>query len=157
MGRQGLIRWVSLLGLGLLASCGAANSDFVVIETKDNAFTVFTPSPPNMSETLLRRIVAESAPPGKARVVPLAEFAAAVREEAGRVIERNDYPAAQVVPGIICLMRRAPGPWGITWNGGIALTRYDYDFARHSYETRAAPAGTTPVDPRVHLGPPGCL
>lgn len=151
------MRWTVLMGLGLLAGCGAANSDFVVIETKEPAFTVFTPSPPNMSETLLRRIVAESAPAGKARVVPLAEFDAAVREEAGRVIERNDYPATQVVPGVICLMRRAPGPWGITWNGGIALTRNDYDFARRSYETKATPAGTTPVDPRGHLGPLGCL
>ena len=157
MSRKRGFRNAVVAGLALIAGCGAPTGDFVVIDTKDPAFTEFTPSPPNMSETLLRRIVAESAPPGKARVVPAGDLAAAVREEAGRVIQRDDYPGTSVVAGVICLMRRAPGPWGITWNGGIALTRNDYAFARRSYETKAAPAGTTPVDPRVHLGPLGCL
>lgn len=148
-------RWL-LAGLAMLAGCAEPRSPFVVVEAKDPAFTVFTPAPPNMSETLLRRIVAESAEPGKARVIQWDELQSAAQDEAGRVIQRPDYPATRYGAAIACLMRKAPGPWGITWNGGIALTANDYDHARRSFESRAPAGADAPAAPASHLVPLGC-
>ena len=144
------------IGLALLAGCGEGRATFVVVEAKDPAFTVFTPSPLNMSETLLRRIVAESAEPGKARVILRDELEAVAQDEAGRVIVRMDYPGTRYGSAIACLMRKAPGPWGITWNGGIALTRNDYDYARKTHETRTPPDHQAPTAPVAHLVSVGC-
>ncbi len=148
--------WILVAGLAVMSGCGEERSTFVVVEAKDPAFTVFTPSPPNMSETLLRRIVSESAEPGKARVIPWADLQSAAQEEAGRVIERADYPGTRYGASIACLMRKSPGPWGISWNGGIAFTRNDYDYARKTYERRDPPDPRSPITPASHLGPLGC-
>ncbi len=148
-------RWL-LAGLAMLAGCGEPRSVFVVVEAKDPAFTVFTPAPPNMSETLLRRIVAESAEPGKARVILWDELQSVAQDEAGRVIQRADYPATSYGAAIACLMRKSPGPWGITWNGGIALTRNDYDHARRTFESRPAAGADALTAPASHLTPLGC-
>ena len=147
-----------LLTAILLPGCGPdTQSKWVVIETKEPAFVVFTPTPPNMSETLLRRIVAESSRPEAVRTVERADFPAAIAPEAQKVIIRNDFPGTALTSALTCLMNKAPGPWGITWNGGIALTRNDYDHARRTYETKAPLSGPSPVDPKSHLGPLGCL
>lgn len=150
-------RWlVVAAGLGALSGCGEPRSAFVVVEAKEPAYTVFSPAPPNMSETLLRRIVSESAEPGKARVILYEDLASVAQDEAGRVIQRADYPATRYGAAIACLMRKAPGPWGITWNGGIALTRNDFDHARRTFASRPAPDPREPVSPAGQLGPLGC-
>lgn len=144
----------ALLLLLLLAACGAPPATHVLIDGKDPAYVVFTPV--NPSETLIRRITAESREPGNPRLVSWDAFPAAVREEAARVVVRDDYPGEKVAAGIACLMAKAPGPWGITWNNGVALTRNDYDFAKRSFADKRPPGTGWPIDPKAHLPAFGC-
>jgi hypothetical protein len=149
-------RGLALGVAALLAACAAPPpADYVVIESREKAFTVFQPAP-GMSLERLQRLVAGHDAPGTARIVAWADLPAAVREEAAKVMLRDDFPGQPVIPGILCLLRKAPAPWGITWNGGIALTRNDYDDARRTYATKAPPAAHSPVDPRGHLPAFGC-
>ena len=150
----------SLAGLavaGALAACGPpAPAEFVLVDTREPAFVVFNPVPPNRSEALVKRVIAESGRPDALRYISWSDFPAAIRSAAEAVIIRNDFHGTALPGGIVCLMSRAPGSWGITWNGGIAVTRTDYDHARASYATRTAET-SSPVDPRTHLAPLGCL
>jgi hypothetical protein len=127
----------------------------VMIETKEQAFTVFQPAV-GMSLDRLQRLVAEHNAADTVRIVAWADLPAAVQEEAAKVVRRDDFPGQPTIPGILCLLRKAPAPWGITWNGGIALTRNDYDYARRSYASQEPPAAHSPVDPRGHLPAFGC-
>jgi len=151
-------RIVVTLLMAFLVGCGPdPGVKYVVIDSKEAAVVVFTPAPLSASETLLKRVVAEAATPGTVRYVTWADFPASIRGEAEKVIVRNDFPDADIPRGLACVMAKAPGQWGITWNGGIALTRNDYEFARGSFSAKAPASGPSPVDPKVHFGSFGCL
>jgi len=48
---------------------------------------------------------------------------------------RQDYPEVRVAEGLVALLEHYLGlPFGLTWNGGIALTSNDYAFTVASYE-----------------------
>ncbi len=142
----------------LAAACAApATPRLVVIETREPAFTVFTPMPPDMTEVKLRQLIADRGATATTRVVSWDGLAKEVAPEEARVVQQRDFPGANLTAGIICLLTKAPGPWGITWNGGIALTRNDYDYARRTFASRTPSAPGSPVDPRGHLAPLGCL
>jgi hypothetical protein len=75
---------------------------------------------------------------------------------------RQDYPEVRVGEGIVALLERFPGaPFGLTWNGGIAYTRNDYNFTIASYEAYLKDPGAynkreragDPVHPHNHLIP----
>ena len=101
-------------------------------------------------------------------MLPWEQFLESINEYALSVILVNDYPDIRIVDGIVCLVasRRGTGaPWGLTWNGGIALTRNDYNHAKRTYESyRASPAaykptqdpGSDPVHPGGKLPFGGC-
>ena len=149
-------RWLSLAMVAWLASCGGPPpADYVVIDTKEPAFTVFRPAP-KVSEILLHRLVAEQGAGGTLRVVPWADLPAAVRAEAPKVVRRDDFPGEPTLPGLLCLLRKAPGSWGLTWNGGLAITRNDYDYARRSFAAQSPPATPSPVEPRAQMASFGC-
>lgn len=96
------------------------------------------------------------------------QFLESVNEYARSVILRNDYPSVSVVDGVVCLVASKKGsgaPWGLTWNGGIALTFNDYQHVRRTYKSyKANPAGyrpirdpkRDPVNPGGHLPFGGC-
>jgi hypothetical protein len=47
----------------------------------------------------------------------------------------NEYPQFQVAKGIVELLKQFPGtPVGLTWNGGIAFTYNDYQYAKKLYQ-----------------------
>lgn len=81
-------------------------------------------------------------------------------------IRENAYPDSRTVEGIVALIRTYPGtPFGLTWNGGIAFTYNDYQYAKHIYRQyqddpegyRKQQAGMDPrgdpINPGNHLGP----
>lgn len=68
-------------------------------------------------------------------------------------IRRNDYPHVDIVDGLTQLLERYDGnPFGLTWNGGIAVTQNDYAHAARTYRGLLDRA-SDPVHPKNHLEP----
>lgn len=144
-------------------------SNFVVVDQGEKAFTVFTGIPKNIDKNNLERIKQKVS--GRDTLVMLSweQFLESVNEYARLVILINDYPSTRIIDGIVCLVASKQGtgaPWGLTWNGGVALTRNDYNHARRTYELfKANPASykpvrdprRDPVNPRGHLPFGGCM
>lgn len=145
-----------------------SESQFVVIDTSEPAFTVFTGIPKALDEQKLAEI--KRAVSGKATATMLSwqDFVARVDEYAHAVMLRDDYPGINSVDGIVCLVGSRQGtgaPWGLVWNGGIALTFNDYQHARRSYQTYKTNPATyepiadprrDPIHPNGHLPFAGC-
>jgi hypothetical protein len=94
-------------------------------------------------------------------MVPFDQFADNQKNIIGERIVRNDYPGGRTEEGIVALIKKYPGtPFGVTWNGGIAFTRNDYQVAKKTFEAFNTSAGFTkpepekdPVAPINHLKP----
>ena len=55
--------------------------------------------------------------------MPWDEFLEKKKEFLKSRILKDEYPGSKATEGIVELLRQSPGiPWGLTWNGGIALT-----------------------------------
>lgn len=140
---------------------------FVLVEQREPAFTVFAGIPSGLDKAKLEEIKAKVARDDKVSMLTWKQFTEKVKDYARAVIKRNDYPKFSVVHGLVCLVGTAPGaPWGLTWNGGIALTYNDYQYARRRYASYQADPGAyrpqrdpraDPVNPGGHLPAFGCL
>lgn len=135
-------------------------SQFVVVDQSEPAFIVFTGIPKNIDKKKLKEISSMVSNQEKLSMLTWEQFLESVNEYAHSVIVRNDYPNTRVVDGLVCLVaseRGSGAPWGLTWNGGIALTFNDYQHARRTYELyRTNPASYKPIrDPRKDPINPG--
>lgn len=143
-------------------------SQYVVIDRSEPAYIVFTGIPKSLDETKLDEIKQQVSSDETLTMLPWQEFLLHLNEYARSVMLRNDYADIKVVDGIVCLVASKQGtgaPWGLTWNGGIALTFNDYQHASRSYETyRKDPSAykaitdprRDPVHPSGHLSVAGC-
>jgi len=138
----------------------------VVVDESEPPFIVFTGIPDDTDETKLDEIRRTVASRDRVTLLSWDEFVAGLTGYAGTVMLRDDYPDLNTTDGLACLVARMPGaPWGLTWNGGIALTFSDYEHARSSYSVYlAAPdtyrprdARADPVNPLGFLPAAGCL
>lgn len=128
-------------------------SNFVVIDQGEKAFTVFTGIPRNIEKDEFERIKQKVSSRDTLIMLTWEQFLESVNEYVRSAILINDYPSIRIVDGIVCLVASKQGtgaPWGLTWNGGIALTRIDYNHTRRTYESyKTNPASYKPVqDPR---------
>jgi hypothetical protein len=128
-------------------------SEYVVIDQSEPAFIVFTGIPKGIDPKQLEEIQRKVSDRETLTMVPWSQFVEQLDEYARLVILRKDYPNIRTMAGIACLVASKQGagaPWGLTWNGGIALTFNDYQHARRTYESyKAAPASYQPIrDPR---------
>jgi len=79
------------------------------------------------------------------------------RKVLGPYVLLNDYPRSQALMGVLGLVAKYPGrPFAVTWNGGVAITFFDY---QHAAETLAAYVSNPkahkplpPADDPVHPG-----
>ena len=83
-------------------------------------------------------------------------------------IIKDEYLESRAVEGIEELLFRYQAlPFGLTWNGGIAFTRMDYNHAINTYQKYKANSNESnifktqdpredPVNPQNHLGPLLC-
>ena len=143
-------------------------SQFVLVDQSEPSFIVFTGIPKTLDAKTLDEIAQKVSSQETLTMLGWQQFLENVNEYARSVVLRNDYPTVRIVDGIVCLVGSRQGtgaPWGLTWNGGIALTRNDYDHARRTYESyKADPASyrpirdprKDPVNPRGHLPFGGC-
>ena len=150
---------VSLIGCGTSAAT-PSQSEFVVVDQAETAFTVFTGIPKNIGKDEFERIKQKVSSRETLIMLTWDQFLKSVNKYARSVILINDYPNIRIVDGLVCLVASKQGtgaPWGLTWNGGIALTFNDYQHARRTYELyKANPAAYKPLrDPRRDPVNPG--
>lgn len=137
-----------------------SESQFVVIDQSEPAFIVFIGIPRNIDDKELEEIKHKVSNREKLTMLTWEKFVESVDEYARSVILRNDYPNIRTVDGLVCLVaskQGTGGPWGLTWNSGIALTFNDYQHVRRTYESyKANPASYKPIrDPRRDPVNPG--
>lgn len=135
-------------------------SKYVVIDHSEPAFIVFTGIPKRLTKEKVEEIRQHVAKRKTAAMLTWQQFLQRVDGYARSVMLRNDYPKVNVVDGIVCLVASKKGsgaPWGLTWNGGIALTFNDYQHARRTYAAyKKDPASYKPIrDPRRDPVNPG--
>ena len=135
-------------------------SQFVVVDQSEPAFIVFTGIPNDIDKDQLGKIKKNVSSKKSLTMLTWQHFLGSVNGYAQSVILRNDYPDTRVVDGIVCLLASKQGtgaPWGLTWNGGIALTYNDYQHAIRTYKSyKANPTAYRPIqDPRRDPVNPG--
>ena len=146
--------WVEPIALSARAdSARSSASQYVVIDQSEPAFIVFTGIPKDLDKEKLEATRKEVSGQEKLAMLTWQQFLTDVDKYARSVILKNDYPNIRVVDGLVCLVGSRQGsgaPWGLTWNGGIALTYNDYQHARQSFKAyKANPAAYKPIsDPR---------
>lgn len=154
------IEFILLTALIGVVSIAQAASDIVLIDQSDAAYTVYAGLPVNRSEEVTAKIGNQPV-----QLVSFKEFADLPAKFIGERILNDEYAGSRAQEGIVELVRKYPGtPFGITWNGGIAYTRMDYQFAKRQFEnyrkdpeeyrrTRNADRTVDPVHPMAHLRP----
>lgn len=161
----GIAALLSVLSAPVLCVAGPGAS-YVVVEQIEPSFIVFTGIPKDIDKEKFEKIKDAVAKDDHAQMFEWQEFTKRVQAYADSIIVINDYPDISTTEGLLCLLKKAPGaPWGLTWNGGIALTYNDYQHARRTYASYKEnpkahkplhPRGD-PVNPRGHLPFFGCM
>jgi hypothetical protein len=144
------------------ASVTVSGGDSVLIERTEVGYTVYA----FLTKDMLGKIKAELS--NAAKGIDLIAWETFV-EKGDKYIKsqivKDEYPESGKVAGIVELLRKFPGtPIGLTWNGGIAITRIDYEHAKRTYEqyktdpvsyerNRNRDPRADPVNPKGHLGP----
>lgn len=142
----------------------AAQPSHVVIERlEDQSSTQFISVPKHLPAENLRQLSEYIAKDSRMSLVTWAEFKSDLAKHVSAHIRRNDYPEVDVAAGLIRLLERYDStPFGLTWNGGLAITGNDYRRAKLTYEgyvkdpnsvAREPDSNRDPVHPDNHLGP----
>ena len=140
----------------------SSGDDLVVIETTEPAYTVFAGVPKDKVGAVKATLASR---PAGVVIVTWEQFTQDPDRYVRALIVKDEYPASRTVPGIIELVRRFPGtPFGLTWNGGVAITYRQYQHARSTYlQYQADPTEydrtrnrdphplADPVNPQRHL------
>lgn len=139
-------------------------NDFVVISKENSAYTVFV----GISEEKKNDAKGQYENNRNIEIVPFESFLKDRGKYVGQHVIKDEYPNSQALDGIVELISRFPGtPVGLTWNGGVAITRNDYKFAEDTfYRFDSDPENykkasnenkrADPINPRVHLDPLLC-
>ena len=151
-----LARFLLLASTALCMANANAASDIVLIDRTEKAYTVYAGLPMEQADELKGKL--EGKP---VDIVTFQQFNESLKKFIGERIIRNDYPEDKTADGIAALIQKYPGtPFGVTWNGGIAFTRNDYQAAKNALESFNTLGGFNkpvvekdPVSPMNHLKP----
>lgn len=141
------------------ASLAAAPSH-LVIDPSDQHATTFVGIPPSLAAKDLQKIKDGLAQRKGAYLLSWSDFKSNPHKHVKQYIRRNDYPEVDVVAGLSQLVERYSGkPFGLTWNGGLAVTNNDYRHAARTYSAHLSNPDATvrrdrksdPVHPANHL------
>lgn len=113
-----------------------AQPAWMLVDTSSAAYTVLMSLPEDLPEDELATIKARVTKQTNVQFIPWDEFRTSAQNAiAGRII-KNDYPDIDLFTGIIEILTiYARTPLGVTWNGGIAMTAIDYQYADKMYLT----------------------
>ncbi|MFZ4537388.1 hypothetical protein [Propionivibrio sp.] len=151
-----LARLIVSAATSLCIANANAGSDIVLIDHMEKAYTVYAGLPLDRAEVTKSKL--EGKP---VDMVPFEQFVESQKKIIGDRVVRNDYQGERTEEGIVALIKKYPGtPFGVTWNGGIAYTRNDYQAAKKAFESFNTSGGFTkpepekdPVAPMNHLKP----
>lgn len=133
--------------------------DHVVIDRSEPAYSVFA----GISDEKLEEIRPQLSESESVEVLSWEEFEKDSGKHVTKSVVRNEYPSVDVTAGIVKAMSMLDGaPIGVTWNGGVAFTYQDYQFAKKLYEkftidedeyerTRSLDPRSDPLNPRVQF------
>lgn len=165
--------WVLVPLMACVTGCGLFGPripdpvvpELVTVDGSMDAYTVFTAQPLKLSPAELGEVKAQAEHHAGVELMLWSDFLAQREELFDACMVEDDYPGSQARTGLLELLRRYPGvPFGLTWNGGIAFTFQDYQYAKRTWEIHGADpdamsAGGTympdqdPLVPMVHFGP----
>jgi hypothetical protein len=121
----------------------------VIVDRSEPAYTVYVAVEEGTPAEELGQLRSRVAQSKDAELVTWTDFRTDRRKYIDSRILVDDYPDSKVAKGILELLRRyASTPFGLTWNGGIAVTFNDYQHAKRSYEAHLSDPGE-PADRRV--------
>jgi len=152
------------LGIALLLSTGAVAQDtwFVLIDRSEVSYWVLGRLPNDMQESLKPKLQ----PSAQVEMVDWSAFKADPQRYVAALIVKDEYPNSNLMRGVVALLEKYPRTqFGITWTGGIAITRNDYVHTQRiyklfredkdEYERRkvSSDQARDPIHPENHLGP----
>jgi len=139
--------------------------ELVIVDASERAYSVFTVAPLQLSNTELEALYARTELLDGVDVMTWTKFLEEREIIFDACVRQNDYPGSRAREGLPELLTRYAGiPFGMTWNGGIAFTFQDYQFAKRTYELFVADPGALeagsgyvpeqdPLQPKLHFGP----
>lgn len=153
----------------ILKQSGALSEDqfkivFVVIDQTEKAYTVYYGIPEWKEKKKIDEIKANIEKEGGGSIIGWEEFSQNADSYVKSRIVRNEYDDISVINGIIELIKKySLTPIGLTWNGGVAITRNDYQHAMETYTRYMKDSSeyirvkkdirSDPVNPMAHFGP----
>ena len=163
-----------LIGLfPLLLSCATTPSqvqdksrpEYVIIDKQEPAYTVFAGIPEGFPKGEFEKIKSQAAEIKGVEIVSWEKFTSDTDNYVKAHIKKNDYEGIQVARGMVKLIEKyCRTPFGLTWNGGVAITYNDYQHAKKTYQryltnpgeyerTRNRDPRLDPVNPNNHFIP----
>lgn len=145
-----------------MRAAGAADPVAVFIDGRDPAFLVVQGVAGDASDQA-RREMAGYATLAGVSLVPWNAFRQNAQTLIAPHIVKNEYPGTSTILGVVALVKAYPGePFGITWNGGLAVSFQDYQYAVTTYKAFGANAqayeqsrprtpDADPVNPAKHI------
>lgn len=139
--------------------------EYVIIDKQEPAYTVFLGIPEGFPEGEFEKIKSQAAEIKGVEIVSWEKFISDTDNYVKAHIKKNDYEGIQVVRGMVELIEKyCATPFGLTWNGGVAITYNDYQHAKmihqqylanpEEYErTRNRDPSLDPVNPNNHFIP----
>lgn len=156
------VRHVLSIVLLLVTGANAQDADFVFLDRSNAAYGMLARLPGETRAAVVAKLPA-GAP---ADLVDWAAFKADPARIVAPLVLKDEYPGANIAAGIVGLLEKYPRtPFGVTWTGGLAVTRNDYQHAERIHRLfRERPEDyekskvsgerrRDPIHPDNHLGP----
>jgi tetratricopeptide (TPR) repeat protein len=120
----------------ILFSCASTQQTFVVIDKTAPSYTLYFGIPKGFPEEKFEELKKEAAKEKEVEIVTWERFSQDPDKYITARIIKNEYSDYQIEKGMTELIKKtgAEGvPIGLTWNGGVAVTRSDYEHAERTY------------------------
>jgi len=145
---------VALLTFGFTAPAFAGELVEVFIDARDPAYVVVQGVESNTPQEAWTEMEGYAQLPN-VQLMAWLTFRKNARAILAPFVIRDDYPKAQTLMGVLALVKKYPGrPFAVTWNGGVAVSFWDYQHAAQTFQRfHDDPAGYTvlpPNDDPVH-------
>lgn len=154
LGYLALVAWQGL---------AVAEPGYVIIDPADRFATTYVSLPKSVSQEELRELMFRMAPRAGAYFEEWDSFVADLQKHVAANIQKNEYPDVKTVEGLVALLQKFEGTlFGLTWNGGLAVTYNDYMHAQRThgrylseptFRARPKDRKRDPVHPGNHLEP----
>ncbi len=148
-----LVKFLCAITLSYAFAVNAAEPSHVIVDPSDRHTTTFIGVPKALPEKQFEALKQSLRERQGAYIVTWQEFKESPEKHIRPNIKRNDYPAVDITAGMTQLLERFDGSvFGLTWNGGIAVTQNDFAHSARTFLVYNEPA-RDPVHPRNHLDP----